>query len=337
MTAPFDPYLQWLDIPQTEQPPNYYRLLGIPLFESDVTVISTAADAQLLNLRQRQRGIYAQEAARLMNEVATARRCLSEAVSKAAYYAGVQSGLQRAQPLAARSVASVVPIEVESPASSGGIPSIATPAGQRPTTRRRMRKRPSALGGVIICVALVAIAVIGLESFARLWERRSLAPSQAVVLPPVADPGDPSLAGKTVIVPKNVVAQRDDGNLVLLVDRAEVDGMVQRSNGAVDWDKELTALRWQFLVSKPGFFVVEANYAADRHAADSETIITVANSVFTFTIRDTGGRDEFTTDTIKTILIKRGGRYQLEIKAQERRSATLMRLKSISLRPIGRE
>ena len=38
----FDPYHQWLGIPAAEQPPNHYRLLGVPLLESDLDVIEVA-------------------------------------------------------------------------------------------------------------------------------------------------------------------------------------------------------------------------------------------------------------------------------------------------------
>ena len=35
----FDAYYKWLSIPPDEQPPNHYRLLGVPLLESDLDVI----------------------------------------------------------------------------------------------------------------------------------------------------------------------------------------------------------------------------------------------------------------------------------------------------------
>jgi hypothetical protein len=42
--APFGPYHKWLAIPPEEQPPNHYRLLGLPQFESDADVIEGAAE-----------------------------------------------------------------------------------------------------------------------------------------------------------------------------------------------------------------------------------------------------------------------------------------------------
>ena len=42
----FDPYHKWLGIPPEEQPPNHYRLLGLPPFEADLDVIDAAAKAR---------------------------------------------------------------------------------------------------------------------------------------------------------------------------------------------------------------------------------------------------------------------------------------------------
>ena len=38
----FDAYREWLDIPPADQPPNYYRLLGLSLFEDDCAAIARA-------------------------------------------------------------------------------------------------------------------------------------------------------------------------------------------------------------------------------------------------------------------------------------------------------
>ena len=49
MTESFDPYHKWLGIPPQDQPPHYYRLLGIELFESDPDVISNPLRIWLKN------------------------------------------------------------------------------------------------------------------------------------------------------------------------------------------------------------------------------------------------------------------------------------------------
>jgi hypothetical protein len=42
----FDPYYAWLSIPPKDQPPHYYRLLGLELFEPNPDVIERVVDRQ---------------------------------------------------------------------------------------------------------------------------------------------------------------------------------------------------------------------------------------------------------------------------------------------------
>jgi hypothetical protein len=85
MTEPLDPYYLWLGIPPDEQAANYYRLLGIRLFENNPEVIENAADRQMAHLRSFQLGQYADLSQTLLNEVAAAKVCLVQPQKKAAY------------------------------------------------------------------------------------------------------------------------------------------------------------------------------------------------------------------------------------------------------------
>lgn len=87
----FDPYRKWLGIPQKDQPPHHYRLLGLELFESDADLIEGAADKQMSHVRQYQSGQHAAEAAKLLNELATARLCLLKPSTKKAYDAKLKA------------------------------------------------------------------------------------------------------------------------------------------------------------------------------------------------------------------------------------------------------
>ena len=81
----FDPYHQWLGIPAAEQPPNHYRLLGVPLLESDLDVIEAAAERQTVFLRTLQIGPQSELTERILNEVARARVTLLNTQQKVAY------------------------------------------------------------------------------------------------------------------------------------------------------------------------------------------------------------------------------------------------------------
>ena len=91
--SPFDPYHVWLGIPPQEQPPNCYRLLGIPAFEDNAEVISSAADRQMAHLRTFQSGKYSEQSQKLLNEVAGAKVRLLKPAAKKAYDAELRQKL----------------------------------------------------------------------------------------------------------------------------------------------------------------------------------------------------------------------------------------------------
>ena len=76
MADSFDPYRKWLAIPAEEQPPHHYRLLAIPLFESDPDVISNAADGRMTQIKNYQTGPYAKVSQQILNQIAAAKICL---------------------------------------------------------------------------------------------------------------------------------------------------------------------------------------------------------------------------------------------------------------------
>jgi len=81
----FDAYFKWLGIPPAEQPPNYYRLLGIPLFVDDVEVISHAADRLMAQIRTFQTGPHSALSQKILNEISRARITLLKTHTKAEY------------------------------------------------------------------------------------------------------------------------------------------------------------------------------------------------------------------------------------------------------------
>lgn len=88
----FDPYHKWLSIPQDQQPPTHYRLLGVAPDEDDPEVIEEAAIRQAAHVRTYQNGPWAPECARLLNEIALARTTLLDPARRQAYDAGFRIG-----------------------------------------------------------------------------------------------------------------------------------------------------------------------------------------------------------------------------------------------------
>lgn len=180
MAEKFDPYRKWLGIPPHEQPPNYYRLLGIGLFESDPDVISNAADRQMVHVRSFQSGKHSALSQQILNELAAARVCLLDPKKRAEYdeqlrqqlaVSGVGAlglvGPVPAPPSAPpppRASAPLLPSEPPGPPLSVA-PAVFVAKPVRPVAATyAARRRKNAWQGPAITVALLAVAaaLIGL-------------------------------------------------------------------------------------------------------------------------------------------------------------------------------
>lgn len=91
MMAVVDPYQEWLGIPPEQQPPNHYRLLGLPLFTDDPYVIAHAAHQRFTDIRAKQTGEHALLSQRIFDEIVAAEACLLNPETKAAYDAELRS------------------------------------------------------------------------------------------------------------------------------------------------------------------------------------------------------------------------------------------------------
>ncbi|MFH1303741.1 MAG: SUMF1/EgtB/PvdO family nonheme iron enzyme [Planctomycetota bacterium] len=65
----FDPYQRWLGIPPQDQPPHFYRLLGLELFEEDPQVIKAAADNATAFIQQNAFGEELQQSQKLLSDI----------------------------------------------------------------------------------------------------------------------------------------------------------------------------------------------------------------------------------------------------------------------------
>jgi len=83
-SEPSDGYCKWLGIPSGPRPPNHYVLLGIDLYESDEQIIRTAADDRM-RLVQSQSVEHLELGKKILIEITTAKKCLTNLDDKAAY------------------------------------------------------------------------------------------------------------------------------------------------------------------------------------------------------------------------------------------------------------
>lgn len=221
----FDPYFKWMGIPPSEQPPNYYRLLGIPHYTFDEDVIENAADQRMNHLRSFQSGKNSDHSQRLLNEVAKAKVCLLNAEERSAYDKRLrqrEAPLQKvarliptASPAVQPAAASASEEPAFSPLFSGDSPGAAS-SGKRPG--RSKQKSPAvegakivaggiaglAIGYVIMCYLNPAADFLGLMSGGDPGgqvvqndpdnDRLRSVPPPPVVVPPIPDPVPPAVA-----------------------------------------------------------------------------------------------------------------------------------------------
>jgi len=126
--SPFDPYRKWLGIPQKDQPPHHYRLLGIAAFEDDLDVIENAAERQMAHVRRFQTGKHGEVSQQILNELASARGCLLDPARKNAYDGELRKGLEQPSESAGRSIAPPPPAV----AANGAGPPPAAPPRDKP-------------------------------------------------------------------------------------------------------------------------------------------------------------------------------------------------------------
>ena len=173
MPETFDPYYKWLGIPPADQPPNHYRLLGIPLFESDRDVIANAADQRMGHIRAFQTGEHSALSQEILNEISAARVCLLNAEKKTQYDAALQRGeaakkLPKATALETPPL-QPPPVETDNELDLESLASSAVTHHPHPRRRKKAPWRAWAIAGAAV-VALVVISVFFLVSGHRETE-----------------------------------------------------------------------------------------------------------------------------------------------------------------------
>jgi hypothetical protein len=81
----FNPYAEWLGLDSRQSQPTYYQLLGIAPDVLDDQRIRSAAARAMSQVRHHRPGARAQQWARLLDEIAEARRCLTDPHDRADY------------------------------------------------------------------------------------------------------------------------------------------------------------------------------------------------------------------------------------------------------------
>ncbi|TWT74156.1 C-type lectin domain-containing protein [Allorhodopirellula solitaria] len=158
MIESFDPYHKLLGIPKRDQPPTFYRLLGLESFEADRDVIDAAANKQMGYLQNCCNGEHAESAERLLNEVSEARLRLLNPQKKSEYDEQLRFAQSQRQVVSD----SVVPQQTSvatTPAPKRQNPVVLV---DRPEKQQRRRARKTQAGGLSwLLGTIVSTTVIG--------------------------------------------------------------------------------------------------------------------------------------------------------------------------------
>lgn len=165
MAADFDPYYKWLAIPPNEQPPNHYRLLGVPVFTDDLDVIENAANQRIVHVRTFQLGEYSALSQKVLNEIARAKHCLLHPEKKSQYDSQLRLSLAPTRNVPR---ATAVPVPVAAPPSVAvaqppSTPQISVRTGAAVKGARR-KKPPVA----IIAAGAAALLIVGYFAVAAI-------------------------------------------------------------------------------------------------------------------------------------------------------------------------
>ena len=190
MAERFDPYFVWLGIPPQQQPPNYYRLLGIPQFTDNLNVIENAADRQMAYLRTFQLGPHSDLSQKLLNEVSAARVCLFNPDKRAAY----DQQLRR----------EMMPPPADTNAETDAFADVVLQTDEKPAGRRAKRKpaRPGLYLGAMVSIVVVAIVIamlVAREHGRKILaeQNTTIAEQQASIQPGPKEADPPAEIGKT--------------------------------------------------------------------------------------------------------------------------------------------
>jgi hypothetical protein len=100
------------------------------------------------------------------------------------------------------------------------------------------------------------------------------------------------------------------------------------------WTRAEDWADWEFQVTRPGTFQVEALVGCGNENGGSEVEFRVANEVLKLTVPETGGFQNFVSQKLGQITITTTGRHRLEVRVVKKAKNAVMDLREVKLSPI---
>jgi hypothetical protein len=130
-----------------------------------------------------------------------------------------------------------------------------------------------------------------------------------------------------------------DGVITLPARTALVSGVQLRfeplphKNTLGFWTNKDDYATFDFTVENPGTFAVEVLQGCGKGSGGAEVELAVGDEKVTFTVKDTGGFQNFEARAVGTLKLEKAGRHALTVKAKTKPGVAVMDLRQIVLKP----
>lgn len=135
--------------------------------------------------------------------------------------------------------------------------------------------------------------------------------------------------------------QAPNGRIELPARTANVHGVMLRyeplphKNTLGFWTRAEDWVHWEFEVSRPGTFRVEAQVGCGPGSGGSVVECAVGSQKLLYTVEETGGFQNFVARDWGVVTLSQAGRYELTVKPQSKAGPAVMDLRQIWLIPVS--
>lgn len=133
--------------------------------------------------------------------------------------------------------------------------------------------------------------------------------------------------------------QADDGTITLPAKTADVHGTMLRyepipqKNTLGFWTRVDDWASWEFEIKKPGRFQLEILVGCGTGSGGSQVDFVVAGQTLNWTVKETGGFQNFVGTQLGQVTLKEPGRYTLTVKPRAKPGQAVMDLREVKLVP----
>jgi arylsulfatase A-like enzyme len=133
--------------------------------------------------------------------------------------------------------------------------------------------------------------------------------------------------------------QAKDGTITMHARTALVTGVQLRfeplphKNTLGFWTNSVDIASFDFTVEKPGTFVVEVLQGCGKGSGGAEVELAVGDRKLVFTVKDTGGFQNFEARDVGTLTIDKPGRHTLTVRPLTKPGPAVMDLRQVTLKP----